>query len=102
MWTFESSSGSKTYETLKWNDGSTSCDCMGWCRRVAADGSRTCKHTRSVEAGRGSHDSIFNAPVGAGKKSKLDATVGPIAVDIKTTKPAKPVLKQSTFARKFS
>ena len=50
MWYFPSSSGSKTYETLQYDDGSTSCNCMGWCRRVAEDGSRSCKHTRQVDA----------------------------------------------------
>jgi len=53
VWTFPSGSNpSKTYETLQMVDGSTSCNCMGWCRRVAADGSRTCKHTRLVDQGR--------------------------------------------------
>ncbi len=47
-WTFISSKGDKRYQTILYTDGSTSCDCPGWCRRVAADGSRTCKHTRSV------------------------------------------------------
>jgi hypothetical protein len=50
-WTFDSSSGRGTYQTLLYADGSTSCDCPGWCRRVAADGSRSCKHTRSVLMG---------------------------------------------------
>src|SRR5436190_22239353 len=50
-WTFSSSSGRGTYQTLLYADGSTSCDCPGWCRRVAADGSRSCKHTRSVLMG---------------------------------------------------
>ena len=50
-WTFASSSGSGRYQTLLYEDGSTSCDCLGWCRRVAADGSRSCKHTRSVLMG---------------------------------------------------
>lgn len=90
MWKFESSSGSKTYETLKYNDGSTSCDCMGWTRRCV-DGQRTCKHVRSVEAGRGSHDSIFNAPVGAGH-----------VVTTPVTTTTKPRLKQEVFSRKFT
>ena len=51
VWTFASSSGSNTYETLQYNDGSTSCECPGWTRRVAADGSRSCKHTRLVDQG---------------------------------------------------
>jgi hypothetical protein len=50
-WTFASSSGSGRYQTLQYVGGSTSCDCPGWCRRVAADGSRSCRHTRSVLMG---------------------------------------------------
>jgi hypothetical protein len=46
-WKFQSSSGTGTYETLKYNDGSLSCDCPGWTRRAI----RSCKHTRWVEAG---------------------------------------------------
>lgn len=48
---FDSSSGSNTYETLQYTDGDTSCNCPGWTRRIAADGSRSCKHTRMVHAG---------------------------------------------------
>ena len=50
-WTFASSSGRGRYQTLLYPDGSTSCDCPGWCRRIASDGSRSCKHTRSVLMG---------------------------------------------------
>jgi hypothetical protein len=50
-WTFVSSKGSRRYQTLLYTDGSTSCDCPGWCKRVAADGSRSCRHTRSVLLG---------------------------------------------------
>ena len=50
-WTFASSKGGGRYQTLLYADGSTSCDCFGWCRRVAGDGSRSCKHTRSVLMG---------------------------------------------------
>ena len=49
FWTFASSSTDKTYQTILYTDGSTSCDCFGWCRRVKGDGSRSCKHTRSVD-----------------------------------------------------
>ena len=52
VWTFGSKSNpSKTHETLQYTDGSTSCGCSGWCKRVAADGSRTCRHTRLVDQG---------------------------------------------------
>ena len=50
-WTFVSSKGNKRYQTLLYADGSTSCDCPGWCKRTALDGSRSCKHTRSVLLG---------------------------------------------------
>jgi hypothetical protein len=50
VWTFTSDSNPyKEYETLQYLDGSTSCNCKGWTRRVAADGSRCCKHTRYVD-----------------------------------------------------
>lgn len=52
VWTFLSDSNPNgEYQTLQYTDGSTSCDCRGWCRRVAADGSRSCKHTRWVDLG---------------------------------------------------
>jgi len=52
VWTFRSDSDPGTeYQTLKYADGNTSCQCKGWTRRVAADGSRSCKHTRWVDLG---------------------------------------------------
>lgn len=52
VWTFRSDSNPrKTYETLKYIDGTTSCGCPGWTRRVAANGERSCKHTRLVDQG---------------------------------------------------
>ena len=52
VWTFRSDSDpGMQYETLCYSDGSTSCGCKGWTRRVAADGSRSCKHTRWVDQG---------------------------------------------------
>lgn len=54
-WWFKSNSNpNKTYETLQYVDGSTSCNCMGWTRggkRLDANGNRTCTHTRKVDAG---------------------------------------------------
>ena len=50
-WLFESSSSSKTYETLRYADGSLTCNCPGWTRRITASGERTCKHTRMAECG---------------------------------------------------
>lgn len=52
VWTFRSDSNPDTeYQTLQYTDGRTSCQCKGWTRRVAADGSRSCKHTRWVDLG---------------------------------------------------
>jgi len=53
VWTFASDSNPNiTYQTLQYLNGSTSCNCKGWTRRVAAaDGSRSCKHTRYVDMG---------------------------------------------------
>lgn len=49
---FDSSSSSKKYQTLEYEDGTTSCDCPGWTRRIDTKGRRSCKHTRQVEAQR--------------------------------------------------
>jgi hypothetical protein len=52
VWTFSSDSNPTVeYQTLQYADGTTSCACKGWTRRVAADGSRSCKHTRYVDMG---------------------------------------------------
>jgi len=52
VWTFASDSNPNIeYETLQYGDGTTSCNCKGWTRRVAADGSRSCKHCRLVDMG---------------------------------------------------
>jgi len=49
-WTFQSNSNpNKTYETSQYDDGSTSCQCKGWC--IARGGTRSCTHTRKVEQG---------------------------------------------------
>lgn len=55
---FKSSSGDGLYQTLLYDDKTTSCDCKGWTRRVAGDGSRSCKHTRLVEAGLGESEAV--------------------------------------------
>jgi hypothetical protein len=53
VWTFVSSSNpNHEYETLQYSDGALSCNCPGWTRRVASNGSRSCKHTRLVDMGR--------------------------------------------------
>ena len=49
VWGFKSSSSSKIHEARLYEDGTTSCNCRGWSQHVHADGSRACRHTRSVE-----------------------------------------------------
>jgi hypothetical protein len=50
VWTFASDSNPDIeYKTLQYLAGSTSCNCKGWTRRVAADGTRSCKHCRLVD-----------------------------------------------------
>ena len=57
VWTFASDSNPNLeYETLQYLDGSTSYNCKGWTRRVAPDGSRSCKHTRLVDMGIADHN----------------------------------------------
>ena len=53
VWTFGSASNPDVeYEMLLYRDGSLSCNCPGWTRRVAADNTRSCKHTRAVDLDR--------------------------------------------------
>jgi hypothetical protein len=80
-WTFGSSSGSGTYQTLLYVNGTTSCECPGWCRRVAADGSRSCKHTRAVLMGTADRECLSLHDYGVS---------APAAVT--TTKPARPAI----------
>lgn len=88
-----SSDPDKTYQTLSYSDGTTSCDCPGWTRRCVG-GVRSCKHTRSVLAGLGNAEAI----------SVLDYTSGtPVPVG-KGKFPVKPVAVQPVLnlnARKF-
>ena len=74
VWTFSSSSNpNKTYETLQYTDGSTSCNCPGWTRRVAADGSRTCKHTRLVDQGLADSESVSHKDYESGVAASVKA-----------------------------
>lgn len=91
VWTFESSSSSKEYETLQYTDGSTSCNCPGWTRRVAADGSRTCKHTRMVDQGIADSRCVSSHEYGQVKKP----------VQVQTVKVSKKKEVQTVGARKI-
>lgn len=49
-WFFPSASNPKVrYQTLEYTDGTLSCDCPGWTRRIDTNGNRSCKHVRAVE-----------------------------------------------------
>jgi len=52
VWLFRSGSNpNATYQALLYTDGSTSCECPGWTRRVDGEGKRSCKHVRAIELG---------------------------------------------------
>ena len=46
--TFKASRGNKWWRVNRNEEGDLSCTCPGWCRRVAKDGGRSCKHVRKV------------------------------------------------------
>ena len=60
-------------------DGSTSCDCPGWCKRTALDGSRSCKHTRSVLMGAADRECERRHDYGA-------AVTAPVTVTLSATR----------------
>ena len=84
-WTFASSSGGGRYQTLLYANGTTSCECPGWCRRVAADGSRSCKHTRSVLMGTADRECLSLHDYGI-----------TAAAAVANTKPARPAITAVT------
>jgi hypothetical protein len=81
IYAMPSSSGSKTYQTVQYVDGSTSCDCMGWTRRVQPDGSRTCKHIRFVDMGIADREAVssqnFATPAPVQTVTHLSITITP-------------------------
>ncbi len=92
MWRFVSSSGTGTYETLQYDDGSLSCSCPGWTRRAI----RSCKHTRAVELG--DANSMCSAHKELGANSPATAPVPDSEPTVVVTKTAK---VKSTYHRKF-
>jgi hypothetical protein len=75
VWKFQSDTSDKTYETLQYEDNSTSCNCMGWTRHVASDGSRTCKHCRLVDMGRADMECISHMDYREIKEMKRDSII---------------------------
>jgi hypothetical protein len=88
MWVFASGSNpNKTHETLQYNDGSTSCGCPGWTRRCTADGYRTCRHTRSIDAGTADSECVSMVDYTKGKmQGKLHTAVSvpPVVSKVRT------------------
>lgn len=59
VWIFGSSSDpDKTYETLQYENRSVSCSCPGWTRRIAPDGTRSCRHVRLVHMGLADEEAV--------------------------------------------
>lgn len=83
VWTFKSSSGAGIYETLQYNDKSTSCNCPGWTRRIQPDGSRSCKHTRLIDQGLADSECVssksYDEPMVSAPVEKPAASTGPKA-----------------------
>jgi hypothetical protein len=95
VWTFKSDSNpDKSYETLQYDDESTSCNCMGWTRRVAADGSRTCKHTRLVDQGLADGEAVSFKDYGSSKVVSASGALEALKGTKGTTKP-KPIKDES-------
>lgn len=88
---FASSSGSGQYQTLQYTDAATSCECPGWVRRVAPDGSRSCKHTRTVESGQGAREAV----------KVVEYSGKPIARELQPTRISRPESKPK-FDRVFN
>jgi hypothetical protein len=78
VWTFASDSNPNvTYQTLQYLDGSTSCNCKGWTRRVAAaDGTRSCKHCRLVDMGIADHHCTATHNYGTTNNKRKETTNG--------------------------
>lgn len=84
-WTFGSdSSPTKKYQTLLHENGTVSCDCMGWTRRVAADGTRSCKHTRAVDMGVADSQAEATKDYKGTTKSKAPKTAAAIKTEAPT------------------
>lgn len=70
------SNPSKVYQTLQYNTGETSCECPGWTRRCVG-GIRTCKHTRTIDAGMADKLCVskvdYNEPVVAKRATRAEA-----------------------------
>jgi hypothetical protein len=90
-WTMPSSNyetSKRTYETIEYTDGSTSCNCKGWTMKKAGQ-DRMCKHTRYVDQGIADQHalSVWHNP-------NLAASTAAAKVDYRLSKVAKQVEKE--------
>ena len=93
-WTFGSDSNPDVqYETLRYTDGSLSCNCRGWTQRVAANGSRSCKHTRSIDMGTADQQATATHRYQPGTQNSK-----PLKQHAQTPTPETPKLGQRRFA----
>ena len=83
VWLFASESNPKKepYQTLLYTNGETSCNCRGWTQHVAADGSRSCRHTRLVDMNQADETakSFKNYVQSAKPKAQQKASQNPVA-----------------------
>lgn len=90
VWTFESSSSDTQHEAVQYVHGATSCSCNGWTRRVAPDGSRSCKHTRMIEQGVADKTCLSckeYAPLGSAADAPAQSTPVSMPAPVKPEKP---------------
>ena len=90
---FQSSSSAEVYQTLVYDDGSITCNCPGWTRRIV-DGVRTCKHVRYVELGIGRNQCVSFKDYSNG----IDIPAYPVVIQKRKSKPKpKPKANGSLF-----
>ena len=103
VWEFESSSSSKTYQTIQYTDGYVSCNCPGWTRRAE----RRCKHTNMVDMGTADNNSIAFKDLLQSKPQPVVQTVeepepvAPKKVKMKKKKKIHALEEEPAIARKI-
>ena len=67
------SNPANSYQTLVYTNGTISCSCPGWTRRVGPSGVRECKHSLLIE--QMPDGGLAVATIGSGTSSKRQAPV---------------------------
>ena len=99
-WMFGSKSNPNAtpHETLQYTDGTISCNCSGWTRRVAEDGSRTCTHVRMVESGLADSACLKKLDLTTGKiKPKPIKVAAPIKEEVVEQKKAPNIVRKISW-----